>query len=310
MQPVTFSGRRRQIDAVLRRSPAQALFRARAAHRLAVLAYHEIHDSRRFGAQLDRLLRVANPVSLEEVTEAVVAQRPLPPHSVLITLDDGDRSVLDRALPALAARGIPAVAFVIPGLLGGDTPFWWNDVAHSLAHGGTARGVTETDPHRVLGLLKTLPDADRRRIVEELRVTSDAPPLRQRQLTAEDLATLQAGGVAIGNHTLSHPCLDACDAETVRREIVEADRLLERALGRPVRTFAYPNGNFDERAERVLRQLGYHTAFLFDHRLVPARIPDPLRISRLRVGLAMTDDRFDTVVSGLHPAVHRLRGGT
>jgi peptidoglycan/xylan/chitin deacetylase (PgdA/CDA1 family) len=36
----------------------------------------------------------------------------LPERSVLVTFDDGDRSVLERALPIMAARGCPGVMFV------------------------------------------------------------------------------------------------------------------------------------------------------------------------------------------------------
>ncbi|MFD0350252.1 hypothetical protein ACFQ0M_37970 [Kitasatospora aburaviensis] len=41
--------------------PVQPLFRARAAQRLAVLAYHGVTDPRSFGAQLDRLRRPPSP---------------------------------------------------------------------------------------------------------------------------------------------------------------------------------------------------------------------------------------------------------
>ncbi|MFD0527573.1 hypothetical protein ACFQ1I_10740 [Kitasatospora arboriphila] len=59
----------------LRLTPAQALFRARAAQRLAVLAYHGVTDPRSFGAQLDRMRRLANPVSLADVERAVTEGR-------------------------------------------------------------------------------------------------------------------------------------------------------------------------------------------------------------------------------------------
>ncbi|MEU2629011.1 DegT/DnrJ/EryC1/StrS family aminotransferase [Kitasatospora sp. NPDC007106] len=119
----------------LRLTPAQALFRARAAQRLAVLAYHGVTDPRSFGAQLDRMRRLANPVSLADVERAVTEGRPLPPRSVLITFDDADRSVFTHALPMLAARGIPAAAFVIAELIGTDRPFWWHEAAHLARHG-------------------------------------------------------------------------------------------------------------------------------------------------------------------------------
>ena len=51
--------RRDRIDSVLRHSPLQPVFRAVAAGRLAVLAYHGIDDPRSFAAQMDRLAATA-----------------------------------------------------------------------------------------------------------------------------------------------------------------------------------------------------------------------------------------------------------
>jgi peptidoglycan/xylan/chitin deacetylase (PgdA/CDA1 family) len=107
-------------DALLRRSPAQGWCHRRHADRLAVLGYHGIEDPAGFEAHLDHLQRFCHPVSLEQVEAAAHDGRPMPPHSVLVTFDDGDRSVYTEALPRLAARSIPAVCFVIPGLVGTD----------------------------------------------------------------------------------------------------------------------------------------------------------------------------------------------
>ena len=79
--------------------------------------------------------------------------------------------------------------------------------------------------------------------------------------------------------------------------------------GHPPATFAYPNGDWDARAERLLATLGYATAFLFDHRVSPRRPDHRLRISRVRVNSDTGLDRFAAIVSGLHPAVHHVRGG-
>jgi peptidoglycan/xylan/chitin deacetylase (PgdA/CDA1 family) len=297
-----------RLDSLLRHSPAQSLFRARATRRLAVLAYHAVDDPDAFAAQMDRLVRLAVPVSLDDVRRAAADGRPLPPRSVLVTFDDGDRSVLTEGLPVLARRSIPAAVFVVPGLVGGDQPFWWQE-AHFLArHGGTARSLLREPPDALVRRLRSLPDPDRRRSLAELRVSASRRAPRRPQLTTADLRELRAGGVQIGNHTLGHPCLDRCDASTVRTEIAEAHHTLERWLGEAPTAFAYPDGHFDARAEGVLRELGYRLGFLFDHRHEALLPGDPLRISRLRVDAACSVHRFDTILSGLDPAVLRLRG--
>ncbi|MFI9330444.1 polysaccharide deacetylase family protein [Kitasatospora sp. NPDC052868] len=304
------SGRRSTVDAVLRNSPLQPLFRLAATRRLAVLAYHGVDDPQTFALQMACLVRLARPVTLARVEQAVRSGRPLPPRSVLVTFDDGDRTVLTEGLPVLTRLGIPAAAFVVTELIDGDRPFWWSEAAFLAAHGGTARALAGYAPSAVVRRMKSLPDQDRRTALAELRESARAQAPRQEQLTRHDLLGLHRSGVAIGNHTAGHPCLDHCDDDTVRDEITRAHHSLTGWLdGEEPTAFAYPNGNTDPRADAVLRQLGYRVGFLFDHRhdrLLPHR---PLQVSRLRVNSTTSRDRFDTILSGLHPAVHRLRGG-
>jgi len=296
------------LDAAVRRSPPQVWFRRKAAGSLAVLAYHGVDDSERFALHLDRICRTAHPVSLEDVVGAVAGRRPLPARSVLVTFDDGHRSVLEDGLPLLRRRGIPAASFVVAGLIGTENPYWWTQVEHLLGRGGTAPGLAGCRPAEAVRRLKQVPDAERRRAIEDLRSTATPPPPRQRQLCGAELRQLEAGGVEVGNHTLGHPCLDRCDDATVQAEIREAHDALAAALGRPPRAFAYPNGNWDPRAEAALRELGYLLGFLFDHRLGPPVPAHPLRVSRLRVNSHTSPDRFAAILSGLHPALHHARG--
>lgn len=95
---------------------------------LLVISYHDIRDdvapkgdadryavsTDHFVAQIDWL--VANgyrPVSLDEVVRASRGDAALPDKAVLITFDDGLRSVRERAFPVLRAYGIPALVAVV-----------------------------------------------------------------------------------------------------------------------------------------------------------------------------------------------------
>ncbi|MFD0350813.1 polysaccharide deacetylase family protein [Kitasatospora aburaviensis] len=140
--------RRGTVDALLRNSPAQPLYRLLATRRLAVLAYHGIEDPRTFALQMARLVRIARPVSLARVEQAVHDGRPLPARSVLVTFDDGDRTVLTEALPVLTRLRVPAAAFVVTDHIDGDRPFWWSEAAFLAARGGTARSLAGCAPAR------------------------------------------------------------------------------------------------------------------------------------------------------------------
>jgi peptidoglycan/xylan/chitin deacetylase (PgdA/CDA1 family) len=226
---------------------------------------------------------------------------------VLVTFDDGDRTVLDVAAPMLYERGVPGVAFVVAGLLDTDQPYWWDEVAELVENGGRV-GVEQRAPAAVVALLKRVPDDERRQAIDDLRASARRPAGRTTQLRARDLLDLEEAGIAVGNHTLTHPCLPRCSDEQVRSEVVEAHRLLSDALGHPPRAFAYPNGDWDGRAREALSAEGYGLGVLFDHRLARWPLADPLRVSRLRVNSTTPMPRFRTILSGLHPAVHHARG--
>jgi peptidoglycan/xylan/chitin deacetylase (PgdA/CDA1 family) len=299
---------RGSLELLLRWSPVQVAFMLQAVRRLAVLAYHGIDDPVSFRRQLTYLGRLMQPVSAEDLLAAVYEGRQLPSRAVLLTFDDGHRSVLESGLPLLAERGFPAVAFVVAGVLDTDTPFWWAEVEHLVGKGGRAERLGARTPAATVSALKKLPDGERLAVIEELRASAEGPPLRTPQLRREELPVLEAAGVAVGNHTLTHPCLPRCDDDKAVAEVERSHRLLADALGHAPLTFAYPNGDWDPRAEAALAAAGYRAGFLFDHRVSPPTPPHPLRISRLRVNSTTSLGRFSMILSGLHPALHRVRG--
>ncbi len=281
------------LDAVLRRTPLQAVSRLAHRGRLAVLAYHDVPDRAAFGRQLDVVCELLRPVTVAELLADDI-----PDGAVLITFDDGDPTVLTQALPETRARGLEGICFVVAGLIGTTTPCWWQEVEAHLGPEAAAE----------IRRLKSVPDAERVATLAELRAGSGGPLPVRAQLDARDLATLRAGGIEIGNHSLTHPCLDRCDDATVSHEIRGAHQRLTELLGRPPELFAYPNGNWDPRVERELEGLGYRAAFLFDHRHDRRAPAHPLRRSRLRMNPEAGPDRVRIILSGLHPFMHRARG--
>jgi peptidoglycan/xylan/chitin deacetylase (PgdA/CDA1 family) len=292
------------VNRALALSPLQPVSRRAHRGRLRVLAYHDVRDQHRFAAQLDWLTASTTPVDLDQARNHILRGTALPWHPVLVTFDDGDRSVLDVAAPLLRERGIPAVAYVVAGLLDTEEPFWWTEVTELVSE---ATGSVTTAAAEVRRL-KLVPDTRRRHEIRRMRENSGRR-VRTRQLTSDDLRKLELDGVRVGNHTWSHPCLDRCDSRTLHDEIVRAHVTLTDALGHPPDSFAYPNGNVDGRVREQVRAAGYTLAFAFDHKVVSKK-PDPWVVSRVRVDAAAELDRFKILVSGLHPALHRMRGRT
>lgn len=258
---------------------------------------------------MDLICNLFKPLSVTDALSELEARGISSGCSVLITFDDGHRSVLEIALPILRARGIPAAVYVVAGLLDTDAPFWWDEVEALVRNGGRSEHLPgHLGPAVAVRALKRVPNATRLDALEQLRRTAHAPAPRRPQLRREELPVLEAAGIIVGNHTLTHPCLHQCNEATIRHELAASQAILTEALGHTPRTLAYPNGDQDPRVRRIVEELGFEAAFLFDHRLSANPPPDPLRISRLRVDATTSMDRFKIILSGLHPALHHALG--
>jgi peptidoglycan/xylan/chitin deacetylase (PgdA/CDA1 family) len=153
-------------------------------------------------------------------------------------------------------------------------------------------------------------DNDRRSALRALRrsVSPERPAASPRVGWPELRRIDHEGLLRIEDHSFSHPQLDRCSSDEARDEIAQSVEVFERRMGRRPQAFAYPDGACSPDVAGMLRLQGYEAAFLFDHR--PSQVPggDRLAISRLRVNSTTSRDRFATIVSGLHPAIHRVRG--
>jgi peptidoglycan/xylan/chitin deacetylase (PgdA/CDA1 family) len=298
------------FDTVLRISPAQPLLLQRAKHRLTVLAYHGIDDPSNFERQLDCLQECKmNPISLTDLLDAIRQGDGLPQRPVLITFDDGHRSIFEHGLPLLKKSKIPALAFVISGLLDSTTPFWWNEVKELAQNGGCVARFRSLPPEDLVRSLKKIDDQERLQAIKELQMTASKPALPAPYLRSDELRILEQSGISIGHHSLTHPCLTRCSDAKIEEEIIKAHEILSSVLNHHPAVFAYPNGDWDQRAERILMRLGYRAAFMFDHRMNAWPLLNAFHISRVRVNSTTSLDRFRIILSGLHPVLHRMRGG-
>lgn len=85
-----------------------------------ILLYHQVPDEERerFAAQMDDLVRIGDPTPLDK--PATDSSRRL---QISVTFDDGVRDFIRNALPALAARNVPATLF-FPTDYFGRFPDW------------------------------------------------------------------------------------------------------------------------------------------------------------------------------------------
>lgn len=81
-----------------------------------------------------------------------------------------------------------------------------------------------------------------------------------RLLNASELCNMQASGMEIGSHSVSHVRLPEVDDAQLLQELIDSKATLEDLLGRPVESFAYPYGAWDARCADAARDAGYAAA--------------------------------------------------
>ena len=101
-------------------------------------------------------------------------------------------------------------------------------------------------------------------------------------LTWSELRALDANGVAVGSHTVTHADLTTLDDAQALAQLTDSRRALEQHLGRPVQWFAYPAGAENQRIVDLTRRAGYVLAVTTQPGTVQSAA-DPLELHRYEV---------------------------
>ncbi len=288
---------RGSLSAIHKTSIFPQLRRA-AANSLTTLVYHRIGDvdspgffglksnvsatTEGFAAQIRYLCRNFDIVSLDDCIAWAKGEIVLPRNALLITFDDGYRDNLLNASPILKDHSVRAILFVATGFVADQQTFYWDWVweafhatqkkAAALPILGYAAFRSDLEAGEVaqrwISASKLIPDDQRKSAVAELaEVLEVAPPSSPPPGTCldwQDIAALAETCFDFGSHTVNHPILSNISVAKAEREIDDSRSALERALGRRVRCFAYPNGHrndFGLEHEALLQRLGFEVAF-------------------------------------------------
>lgn len=241
-----------------------------------------------FEAHLEYFARHYDVVDLGQVLSGRLPKRPL-----LITFDDGYRSVLDVAGPLLKRHDLPSVfflsaAFLEPGSLPLDNLLCWLSHREGLAaleREITSGPATHGTLRELMAVVAAMPFERRAVLGDELaeRFGVDRARLRDESglfLGRHELPALAGFRMEIGNHTRSHLHCRALAGrpEAATAELVDHRRLLEEWSGTEVRSFSYPYGSRSDAApeiESALARSGHRATFLVQARSNPRAHPGP-----------------------------------
>ena len=246
---------------------------------VSILFFHQM-DARRFEMCVRYLQKHYRIISLSEFVESQQKGRLAAKNTAVLTFDDGYRSNYTENYPILVEYGVPATGFLTADFVGTSERFWWDKVnyimtrtaAQRIAFAGREwRLGSQAQRRRVAGelqeQLKTLSEAEKQTRIEalaqELQVQFGPPGPAEQSLSWEEAREMQENGVVFGGHTMSHPVLTRISLEHAERQIRACKEKLEGQLGRPIRYFAYPNGesgDFNEEIKRLVREAGFECA--------------------------------------------------
>jgi peptidoglycan/xylan/chitin deacetylase (PgdA/CDA1 family) len=112
---------------------------------------------------------------------------------------------------------------------------------------------------------------------------SEHSTLREALTVSELVQIARYPEVTIGSHTVSHAVTVCCTSEELRVELGDSRRTLESWTGRPVKSFAYPEGRFDGREVQALVEAGYELAATTEISFINSKT-NPHRVPRFGVG--------------------------
>ncbi|WP_076857840.1 polysaccharide deacetylase family protein [Bradyrhizobium mercantei] len=181
-----------------------------------------------------------------------------------LTFDGASKDIVTQAYPVLSRHGVPFTLYLPTAFPDGVGVAWWlalediiaRETRISLVVDGRERHFaisTLSDKYELFdflsGWLRKLPPPDLLYAVNDLgrRYAADAAQLsRSASLDWADLAKLAADpNVTFGSATVNHPALSSLRDAAAQREMAMGRAVVESALRRPVKHFAYPFGDRD-----------------------------------------------------------------
>ncbi|UCE24396.1 MAG: polysaccharide deacetylase family protein [Candidatus Zixiibacteriota bacterium] len=256
-----------------------------------------------------------------------------------ITFDDGWRDNYTHALPILRKHRIPATVFLTADYIGTSRPFWFLTVKWLILDGNISaedlaaiitdiddrsksatdavrflrniRGTPETVADRIIEMLKTLEIESLEAIVKAMldrsSLSLDRWERDKPMLTWDEAAEMSEQNIEIGSHGCSHRILTLLSESETSKELHDSRAAIESRLGKAVRGFSYPNGNYSEEIEQDVRKAGYTYAVATGGRNLPGNQVDRFALKRVAIHEGISTGpwgRFSTAMFAWHIIRH------
>lgn len=214
-------------------------------HRVAILLYHDAKPET-FAKHIAYLSRYYMFISLDTLVSAIQQKdfSPIPPKSVMITIDDGHVGNFEL-LQIFKQYQIRPTLYVCTQIINTHRHFWFK-----------IEGQSKSEKER----LKRLSNVER---LAHLKNTADFEPEKvypDRQALSIAEIREMSEEVDFQPHTQFHSILPRCTDVECKQEILGSKSDLESLLETECRHFSYPNGDYTEREIEIVKAGGFRSA--------------------------------------------------
>ena len=187
-------------------------------------------------------------ISEEEHYAIIIGEKEQNGPMAFVSFDDGWKGNL-KLIPVLERYQIPATIFIpVRPIITGN--YWW-EYASKL--------VLETKEYSSVEEIKQLPNSKRIKLIRDAAVKYE---LKRSCVDLSELKSLSNHPlITIGSHTYHHPITINCTDEELDFEYRESKNTLEEWLEVEIKSFSYPNGDFNQRDLALLEKYQYKMAF-------------------------------------------------
>ena len=241
-----------------------------------------------FEIHVQFLLKYFRLVSIPELSNALRNKRRNSDHKpfCILTFDDGWYDFYRYAFPILKTFSVPATVFVPTDFIGTSKWFWTDRLMHLFFQRNrpaysariselssvtlvnqleAIKGSLEFRIERAIEILKGFHDDEIERAISELstRWGFDSEPQGRAFLSWDEVREMKNSGlITFGSHTASHRILTILSDNEIEDELIRSKQKLiaEKAIDPTCIPFCYPNGNYNAKTAKLVKEMGYHLA--------------------------------------------------
>lgn len=244
-------------------------------------------------AVLDRNLAILGKyyqfVSFSEAIDGLNGKTPLSGNSLAVTMDDGYANNITHGLPVFSKHGVKPIIFAATGHVEQQRCFWFDRIDYALQQVSSATIIVPFDNNpytfftdNPINLKRSYAafrkhceyyfpnDESMQEALNDIAnfIENDSHmALSQLQYDAwSSIATwsqlqqaYQQNTLEVGSHTVGHVRISRVQANIALQELLQSKQSIEDKIG-TCYYFCYPNGDYDETSEKLVKQAGYLAA--------------------------------------------------